>query len=79
MLSSVLNSEGAIQVNIAIMRAFVKLRQMMLSNEELNRKINTLERKYDENFKTVFEALRRLLTQPEKPQRRIGFKIDEKP
>lgn len=78
MLSSVLNSEQAVQVNIAIMRAFVQLRQMMLSNSELNRKIGALERKYDENFRAVFGALRRLLTIPEKPQRRIGFKSDQK-
>lgn len=78
MLSSVLNSERAVQVNIVIMRAFVQLRQLMLSNEELNRKISTLEKRYDENFKTVFGALRRLLTTPEKPRRRIGFKSNQK-
>jgi hypothetical protein len=75
MLSSVLRSRRAIEVNIAIMRAFVNLRRMMLSNEELNRKVNALEQKYDENFKVVFDALRRLLAAPEKPRRRIGFSI----
>ena len=77
MLSSVLNSKRAIEVNIVIMRAFVHLRQMMLSNEELNRKITTLERKYDENFKVVFAALRKLLSTPEKPRRQIGFMSEE--
>lgn len=77
MLSSVLNSKRAIEVNIVIMRAFVNLRRMMLSNEELNRKISALEQKYDENFKAVFAALRRLLAAPEKPRRRIGFTTSE--
>ena len=68
----------AIQVNITIMRAFVQLRQMMLSNEELNRKINEMEKKYDENFKIVFAALRKLIEQPTPPRRQIGFKTDDK-
>ena len=74
MLSSVLNSERAIEANIVIMRAFVRLREMMLSNDELNRKINALEQKYDEKFKVVFAALRKLIAAPEKPRREIGFK-----
>ncbi len=74
MLSSVLNSERAIEANIVIMRAFVRLREMMLSNDELNRKINALEQKYDEKFKVVFTALRKLIAAPEKPRREIGFK-----
>jgi hypothetical protein len=73
MLSSVLRSRRAVEVNIAIMRAFVNLRRMMLSNEELNRRVTALEGKYDENFKVVFDALRRLLVAPEKPRRRVGF------
>ncbi|MFL6228759.1 MAG: ORF6N domain-containing protein [Pyrinomonadaceae bacterium] len=77
MLSSVLRSRRAVEVNIAIMRAFVNLRRMMLSNEELNRRVTALERKYDENFKVVFDALRRLLVAPERPRRRIGFTADE--
>jgi hypothetical protein len=77
MLSSVLKSERAVEVNIAIMRTFVQLRRMLLSNEELNRKIGALERKYDENFRVVFEALRRLLAAPEGPRRRIGFTTGE--
>jgi len=74
MLSSVLNSERAIEANIVIMRVFVRLREMMLSNDELNRKINALEQKYDEKFKVVFAALRKLIAAPEKPRREIGFK-----
>lgn len=77
MLSSVLRSRRAVEVNIAIMRAFVNLRRMMLSNGELNRRVSALEQKYDENFKIVFDALRRLLLAPEKPRRRIGFTTKE--
>lgn len=81
MLSSVLNSERAIEVNIAIMRAFVKLREMLESNEELNRKFAALERKlatHDKYFRVVFEELRKLIVAPEKPRRRIGFTTGEK-
>jgi hypothetical protein len=73
MLSSVLNSERAILVNIQIMRAFTKLRKMLLAHADLKRKIETMERKYDKQFKIVFEAIKQLLTPPEKPKRRIGF------
>ncbi len=68
MLSSVLNSEKAIQVNIQIMRAFTRLRQMLASNEELKRKIEEMESKYDEQFRVVFEAIRQLLAKEEKPE-----------
>ncbi len=78
MLSTVLNSEQAVQVSIAIMRVFVQLRLMMLSNAELNRKISALERKYDEKFTAVFNALRRLLVIQEKPKRRTGFDTGHK-
>jgi len=73
MLSSVLNSEQAVQVNIAIMRAFVALRGMLTSNVELSRKLIALERKYDARFKVVFEAIRELMEPPKKPRRKIGF------
>jgi len=73
MLSSVLRSPRAVQVNIAIMRIFVGLRKMLLSNAELARKLNALEKKYDAQFKIVFDAIRELMTPPEKPKRRIGF------
>jgi hypothetical protein len=74
MLSSVLRSPRAVQVNIEIMRAFVRLRQILSSNEELARKLNALERKYDSQFKAVFEAIRLLVAPPSKPTRRVGFR-----
>ena len=73
MLSSALNSERAILVNIQIMRAFTQLRRMLITNYDLRRKISELEKKYDNQFKIVFDAIRQLLTPPEKPKRRIGF------
>ena len=75
MLSSVLNSERAISVNIQIMRAFTQLRRMLLTNHDLRRKIAEMEKKYDHQFKIVFDAIRQLLTPPEKPKRRIGFHV----
>jgi len=73
MLSSVLNSERAVQVNIAIMRAFVKLREMIASHKDLAKQLNALEKKYDAQFKVVFDAIRKLMTPPDKPRRRIGY------
>ena len=78
MLSSVLNSERAIEVNIMIMRAFVKLRQMLETNEELNRKFAAVIRKlstHDKYFKVVFEELKRLNEQPTPKRSQIGFKV----
>lgn len=77
MLSSVLNSPKAIQVNIHIMRAFVKLRSMILSKGDLRRKIEAMERKYDKQFAIVFEVIKRLL-EPPKQTRAIGFHIHRK-
>jgi len=74
MLSSVLKSERAINVNIEIMRSFVRLRQMLASNAELARKLATLEKKYDLQFKAVFDAIRQLMAPPSKPDKQIGFK-----
>lgn len=74
MLSSVLHSERAIQVNIAIMRAFVQLREMISSNKGLARRLNELEKKYDSQFRIVFEAIRELMAEPESKIKRIGFK-----
>ena len=74
MLSGVLKSKRAIHVNIEIMRAFVKLREMLASNKDLARKLNTLERKHDTQFRVVFDAIRQLMASPEKPKRKIGFK-----
>jgi hypothetical protein len=76
MLSSVLNSDRAIEVNIQIMRAFVRLREMIASNKELAAKLETLEQKYDVQFKIVFDAIRQLMTPPEKESRKIGFKAE---
>jgi len=74
MLSSVLHSDRAIHVNIEIMRAFVRLRQMLASNADLARKLATLEKKYDAQFKIVFDAIRELMTPPDpKKKRPIGF------
>ena len=73
MLSSVLNSKRAILVNIQIVRTFTKLRKLLMSHEDLKRKIIAMEKKYDSQFKIVFDAIRQLLTPHEKPKRRIGF------
>ena len=78
MLSSVLKSPRAIQVNIEIMRAVVRLRQMVTSNAELARKLNALERKYDGQFKIVFAAIRELTDPPIKKRScRIGFRPED--
>ena len=74
MLSSVLRSKRAIQVNIAIMDAFVKVRQMLATNKELRRKIESMEKKYDKQFKVVFQAIYQLMKEEEKPKRQIGFR-----
>ncbi|HJX62832.1 MAG TPA: ORF6N domain-containing protein [Polyangia bacterium] len=74
MLSSVLSSPRAVHVNIEIMRAFVRLRQMLQQNTELARKLAALERKYDGQFKMVFEAIRDLMTPTPKEKPRIGFR-----
>ncbi len=73
MLSSVLNSKRAIQVNIQIMRAFAQLREILQNHKDLWKKIEEMEKKYDDHFKIVFDALRELLTPPEKPRRQMGF------
>ena len=75
MLSSVLNSDRAVEVNIAIMRAFVQLRKMIASNEELAHKLDELEEKYDEQFRIVFDAIRALIEHDQKPPKKIGFKV----
>ena len=81
MLSSVLNSERAVKVNIAIMRAFVKLRQILTTSRDLARKFSELERrvgKYDAEITAIIEAIRQLMAPPEKPRREIGFHVREK-
>lgn len=77
MLSSVLRSKRAIQVNVEIMRAFVRLRRLLASNEELARKLAVLEKKYDAQFKVVFDAIRELMAPPSPKRRRIGFLVSE--
>lgn len=79
MLSSVLHSKRAVQINIAIMRAFVKLRQILSNNKELAYKLEELEKnvsKHDENIRNIFEAIHQLMAPPEKVKRRIGFHTD---
>jgi hypothetical protein len=78
MLSGVLRSKRAVRVNIEIMRAFVRLRQILASNAQLAKKLDTLEKRYDAQFKVVFEAIRELMTPPEPKKRRIGFLIKER-
>ena len=73
MLSSVLRSKRAIEVNIQIMRVFIKLRQMYIRHEDLKQKIIAMERKYDKQFQIVFEAIKQLLKEDEKPKRKIGY------
>jgi hypothetical protein len=77
MLSSVLKSRRAIQVNIEIMRAFVRLRRILASHAELARKLDALEKKYDAQFKVVFDAIRELMRPPESKKRPIGFLVEE--
>ena len=79
MLSSILNSEKAILVNIQIMRAFTRLREILGTHEELRRKIEPMEKKYDTQFNVVFEAIGQLKAPPVKPKRKIGFDLKDKP
>lgn len=81
MLSSVLKSERATKVNIAIMRAFVKLRQILETNLELAKQFSELEQrvgKHDEEIDAILEAIRQLMAQPDRPGREIGFHVREK-
>ena len=77
MLSSVLRSEKATLVNIEIMRAFVKLRKFLLTNQDLAQKLNDLEKKYDTRFREVFEAIKSLMNPPEIKKRKIGIRSDQ--
>ena len=78
MLSSVLKSKRAILVNVAIMRAFVQLRELLATNKDLARKLLELEKKYDAQFKVVFDAIRQLMIPPEPKQKSIGFRVKKK-
>jgi hypothetical protein len=73
MLSSVLNSKRAVEVNIMVVRTFVKLRKMIATHKDLTRKLSELEKKYDGQFKVVFNALRQLMAEPEPKEKKIGF------
>ena len=78
MLSSVLKSRRAIRFNIEVMRTFVRLRQMLASDAQLARRLADLEKKYDAQFKVVFDAIRQLMAAPEPNRRKIGFSVEEK-
>lgn len=74
MLAKVLNSPVAVQSSIHIVRAFVRLRQMLASNTELARKLDAIEKKYDAHFKVVFDAIRQLMSPPEAKKRKVRFR-----
>ncbi len=76
MLSSILNTEVAIQVNIQIMRTFQKLRELLVSNQELKRKLEDLERTYEGRFKVIFKALKHMFDEPLKPKEKVGFRTE---
>jgi hypothetical protein len=78
MLSSVLRSTRAVQVNIEIMRAFVRLRELVATHKHLARKLETLEKRYDAQFKVVFDAIRELMAPPTPKKRKIGFLVKER-
>ena len=79
MLSGVLRSERAVLVNVAIMRAFVRLREIVVTNKDLADRLDSLEKKYDSRFRVVFDAIRKLMEPPANPNRKhIGFRSDEK-
>ena len=77
MAASVLNSSRAVQVSIIVVRAFVRLRQMLQSNVELARKLKALEMKYDGQFEVVFQAIRELMAPPAASRKRIGFRLEK--
>ena len=78
MLSGVLSSNRAVQVNIAIMRTFAQLRHILASHADLARKLEDLEKKYDKQFRVVFDALRQLMEPPDPPAKQIGFGVRER-
>jgi hypothetical protein len=78
MLSSVLNGRRAVQVNIEIMRAFVRLRELIITHKDLVRRLNEMEKKYDSQFRVVFDAIRELMVPSTPKKRRIGFLVKER-
>jgi hypothetical protein len=79
MAASILNTPRAIEASIFVVRAFVKLREMLATHKELERKLIAMENKYDEQFRVVFEAIRALMSPPENPRKKIGFEVKEAP
>jgi len=79
MLASVLNSRRAVEVSVFVVRAFVKLREVLASHRDLARRLDEMENKYDAQFKVVFDAIRELMKPPEKPRHGIGFRSARKP
>src|SRR5262245_1957494 len=77
MLANILNSERAAQTSVLVVRTFIRLRQMLASNAELARKVEALEKRYDGQFKVVFDAIRRLMSPPEPKRREIGFHVKD--
>jgi phage regulator Rha-like protein len=81
MLANVLNSHKAVQASVQIVRTFIRLRELLATHKDLARKLDEMEKKYDQQFKVVFEAIRQLITAPDnvqdKPKRQIGFRIEE--
>jgi phage regulator Rha-like protein len=77
MAATILNSPGAIEMSIFVVRAFVKLREMLIQHKDLKYKIEEMEKKYDSQFKIVFNAIKELMAPPEKQVRKIGFKIEK--
>jgi phage regulator Rha-like protein len=78
MLANVLNSERAVRVSVQVVRAFIRLREALTTHQDLARKLAEVEKKYDAQFKVVFEAIRRLMAKPEPPRKRIGFLAKER-
>lgn len=77
MLASLLNTRIAVQASVQVVRAFVRLREILATHKDLARKLEELEKKYDAQFKVVFEAIRQLMARPESPRRSIGFRVEE--
>ena len=77
MAANILKSDRAVRASIQIIRTFIQMREAMASHADLARKLNTLEKKYDDQFKVVFDAIRQLMTPTEKPRGRIGFRVSE--
>ena len=78
MAATVLNSKQAVAMSVYVVRTFIRLRQMLASNAEVARKLEAIEKKYDAQFKVVFDAIRKLMAQPEPKEKKIGFRVRER-